>query len=201
MSQTLKIVLLTVKPGLRIFHSEMEETEEPEIQHKGLRGWAERRLRRMKTGLRESQGLAARTTRRILNWLHRWSHPDEALLSRLRSVETVDVEHPPSMTDIEARNAWNAFLAQARRRHGPWFLVNLMISPLTVVLAPLPGPNLIGYWFAFRAWQDGMILLGIRKAKIGEIETTFLPNESLEIHRPDPRRRTSEQPDGASRVA
>ena len=99
------------------------------------------------------------------------------------------------------REAWNAFLAEGLRRHRPWFVVNLLISPLTVVLAPLPGPNIIGYWFVFRAWQDGMILLGIRRVIVGPVEITFRPNPDLEPIRADPRKAGADSLGGAARVA
>ena len=79
--QSLKVSLLTVQSGLRIFHSEFCETEEPKTINRGLRGWAEMRFRTLRDRLRDSQGKAARLTRKVVAWLHRWTHPDEALLS------------------------------------------------------------------------------------------------------------------------
>ncbi len=62
----------------------------------------------------------------------------------------------------------------------------LPVAPLTVLLAPLPGPNLIGYWFAYRAVHHGLILHGRHcKALRGRIETRLCPDPRLDPGRMD----------------
>jgi hypothetical protein len=200
-SRQLRVLLVPVEPDLRVFHAQESESEDAESTRPGVRGWAERRLRRVKEGFQHSQNGAARSTRRFWSWLNRWIHPDEPLLGRVRSAVRVAVEHPSSLTEREAREAWTALIASGRRRHGTWFVVNALIAPLSVLLAPLPGPNLIGYWFAYRAWQDGMILLGIRRVSIGTVEITFQHNPDLASVGDDPRGRPAILPADASHVA
>jgi hypothetical protein len=200
-SRQLKVLLVSVEPDLRVFHAEEFESDDVETAEPGVRGWAERRLRRLKAGFLHSQNGAARFTRRFWSWLNQWVHPDEPLLGRLRSAVRVAVEHPSSLTEQEAREAWAALIASSRRRHATWFVVNALVAPLSVLLAPLPGPNLIGYWFAYRAWQDGMILLGIRRVSVGTVEITFQHNPDLAPVRDDPRGRPAALPSQASHVA
>ena len=79
-----------------------------------------------------------------------------------------------------AERDWDAFLTSSRRRHWPWFVVNAVVSPLTVLLAPLPGPNLIGYWIAYRAVHHLLILIGIRKVRDRRVAVAFSPVEGLD---------------------
>jgi hypothetical protein len=152
---------------------------------RGLRGWVEERYRRLEDGWKRSQTSAARLSRRVWERLHRATHPDETLLARLYSARAIDVHHPASLTAEEALTAWLAFLSKANRRHWPWFVVNVLVAPLTVLLAPLPGPNLVGYWFAYRAVRHGLILIGLGRARSGRVETRLRPSAVLD--RPIPR--------------
>jgi hypothetical protein len=56
----------------------------------------------------------------------------------------------------------------------------VLVAPLTVVLAPLPGPNLVGYWFVYRAVHHGLILTGLGRARRGLIDMTFRPDDTLD---------------------
>jgi hypothetical protein len=58
---------------------------------------------------------------------------------------------------------------------------NILILPLSVLLAPLPGPNIIGYWFLYRAVCHVLALLGIRKARAGTAPETFCADASLDV--------------------
>ncbi|MEJ7711591.1 MAG: hypothetical protein WKF84_17425 [Pyrinomonadaceae bacterium] len=41
------------------------------------------------------------------------------------------------------------------------------MAPIPLVLAPVPGPNVIGYWFWYRAICHALALMGIRRATCG----------------------------------
>jgi hypothetical protein len=187
MGTLLKVFLLRVEPDGRVFYSEAEpepedaaEDDHEPSRHRGLRGWAEARFQRLKSGWQHSQSGAVRLTRRAWEWLHRRTHPDEVLLARLRKATEIEVHHPPSLSADDVAAAWSAFLARGRRRHWPWFIVNTLIAPLTILLGPLPGPNVIGYWFAYRAFHHLFILLGLGRARSGRVATRFRPADALE---------------------
>jgi hypothetical protein len=182
MEALLKVYVLTVEPDGRVFYSEVAEPVDAAAtpKHRGLRGWAEARLHRLKEGWQHSQSTAARLSQRVWDWLHSRTHPDETLLARLRHASAIEVHYPASMTPGEVAAAWSAFLARGRRRHWPWLVVNALVAPLTVVLAPLPGPNLIGYWFAYRAVHHLLILIGLARSRSGRVETLFVPVEALD---------------------
>ena len=179
----MKVYLLKIEPdGRRLFFADpvVDDGSQPLPQHKGLRGWLEIKFRRFKIGWQDSESRAIRFMREVWEWLQKHTHPDEHLLARLRSSPSIDVHHPASMTSEEVLAAWSEYLGKARKRHWPWFLVNLIVSPLTVLLAPIPGPNLIGYWIAYRAVHHWLILLGLGHARRGRIETHLKAEAALD---------------------
>ena len=179
----MKVYLLKIDPdGRRLFYADplVEDGSELVHLHTGLRGWLEVKFRKLKTGWQDSQSRAVRFMKEVWEWLQKHTHPDEHLLARLRSSPSIDIHHPESMTSEEVLAAWSAFLGKARKRHWPWFLINLIVSPLTVLLAPIPGPNLIGYWIAYRAVHHWLILLGLGHARRGQIETQLQSDATLD---------------------
>lgn len=187
----LKVLLLHAESGVRrpLFYADPPDEDEDAREASagpppvGLRARVGARLHRLKLAWKHSESQAARWTRATWDWLQRHTHPDETLLARLRSVRVVEIYHPDALNAGEVEAVWSEFLTRARRRHWPWFLVNLVVAPLTVVLGPLPGPNLIFYWFAYRAVHHGLILRGLRRARTGHVATVLRPTDRL---RPEP---------------
>jgi hypothetical protein len=117
---------------------------------------------------------------RILRWLGGRIGTDEALLRRLRTASEVCLHHPPSTASTQACQAWQAFLARGRRRHLVWLVVDGLAAPLTVVLAPLPGPNLVGYWVVFRAACHWLAWRGASRGARGRMPLSVVPLDELE---------------------
>ena len=182
----MKVFLLNVSPTsgeyrpLFFAKPDPERPDSERLVEQGLRGWAVARFQRLRDAWHHSEGRTSRFTRNAWDWLHLRTHPDETLLAHLRSVQSIEVHHPPSMTAKDAQAAWTTFLNRGRTRHRFWFLVNLAVSPITVLLAPLPGPNLIGYWFAYRAVHHWLILVGLGHVRGRSVETVFHPTTELE---------------------
>ena len=139
-----------------------------------------RTFHRVEARWEHSDASAVRWGRKVWAWLRAREHPDEVLCSRLRKAETITVHHPTAVSEDVTRAGWSAFLSRGRRRHWPWFLMNLVGAPLSVVLAPLPGPNLIGYWFVYRAFHHGLILVGLRRVRRGLIPVSVVPEPRLD---------------------
>ncbi|MDR3639529.1 MAG: hypothetical protein P4L84_37355 [Isosphaeraceae bacterium] len=152
---------------------DLEREEAPLLSHQGLRGWVERWTNHYKTSWRTAEGPLIRGLRGIWEWLHRRTYDDEPLLSHLRSAAGVEIAHPQSLASDDAVKLWKVYLSSRQWRHGLWFALNVVVSPITVILAPLPGPNLIGYWFIYRAFHHGLILVGLRKVQRGYVQATF----------------------------
>jgi Mitochondrial K+-H+ exchange-related len=180
-SFAVKVFLLPLDHTQSFFYSEdhVDASASPATRT-GLRGWFERTAERLKSALKHPKSRLGRSTRTAWDWLQQRMHPDEALLATLRRAPTIEVYHRMSLTSGEVRDLWCAYLKRRFRRHLPWLLFDALLSPLSLLLAPLPGPNVIGYWFAYRAVRHLLILLGIRRAMSGRVETTFHPVTGLE---------------------
>jgi hypothetical protein len=146
----------------------------------GLRGFLERTYQRVHWSLRHPTGPLTTRIKRARDWLERRVHPDEPLLAALRLAPTIEIHHGSSLAGTDARALWCRYLDGRMRRHLLWLVFDGTLAPLTVLLAPLPGPNLIGYWFAYRAVRQLLILLGIRRASSGRVETMFHSDDDLD---------------------
>jgi hypothetical protein len=176
-----KVFLLPLDPRQSFFYFEDDNDGPGAIpSHAGLRGWAERTAHRVRSAIRHPKGRVAQKLRQGWDWLQRRIHPDEGLLAALLWAPTIDVYHRSSLPAAETHALWLAYLRRRVRRHLPWLLFDAVLAPLSLVLALLPGPNVIGYWFAYRAVRHVLILLGIRRALSGRVETKFHPVDDLD---------------------
>ena len=119
--------------------------------------------------------------RRVWEWLHTWTHPDEAMLARLWSARKVDLHHPAARMEGEVHAIWTDYLNKQWWRHLVWLIVNGTIAPFSVLLFPLPGPNLIGYWFAYRAVHHTLVVWGIRRVLRKSTPTELHPVAALDL--------------------
>jgi len=177
-----KIYLLSLADGRWVFYSEGLETvaeSESAVARRGLRGWAERKYKSLQVILNESEKGVGLRMRRTWEWLQKRTAPDEPALRALRSVRAIELYYPPTLTEEETRSLWTDYLKSRQGRHTFWFGVNAFISPLTVLLAPLPGPNLIGYWFVYRAVCHWLARLGARQSRSEQATTAFLSTAAL----------------------
>jgi hypothetical protein len=166
-----KIYLLSIDNWRFFFYAdESEASADPEDAagsagpaSSGLWSRLHDRFQRLLSAWEQSESGAILWTRRVWSWLHSWAHPDESMLVRLRSARRIELHHPASRRGEEVRALWAHYLSHRWWRHLAWLSVNSVIAPFTVVFAPLPGPNVIGYWFAYRAIHHGLIVWGIRR--------------------------------------
>jgi hypothetical protein len=181
-----KVYLLPLGDEKCVFYSEGPEiaveleatTAAPE--RGGVRGWAERKYRSLQVVLNESESGVGLRMRRAWEWLQRRTAPDEPLLRSLRGVKTVELVHPASLTEDEVCERWKCYLSSRSRRHTFWLVLNATFSPVTVLLAPVPGPNVIGYWFVYRAVCHLLARLGIRNARSEAVETKLVAAGELD---------------------
>ena len=179
----MKIYLLSLDSGRCVFYSEGPEAAaetEAAAPRRGMRGWAERRYKNLQAILNESEKGVGLRVRRIWEWLQKRIPPDEPVLRSLRGVRAVVLHHPSTLTEEKAHSLWQGYLKSRQRRHMFWFIMNALVSPLTLLLAPLPGPNVIGYWFVYRAVCHLLARLGARNARSEQVTTKFLSTEALD---------------------
>ena len=182
----MKVYLLSLDDDRCVFYSEGPEIVAESIgavpaPRTGIRGWVERRYKSLQSVLNESEKGVGLRVRRIWEWLQKRIPPDEPLLRSLRGVRAVELNHPPSITEDETCRLWREYLKSRQGRHAFWSVTNALVSPLTLLLAPLPGPNVIGYWFVYRAVCHWLARLGARQArKTEQMETKLIPTAALD---------------------
>jgi Mitochondrial K+-H+ exchange-related len=185
-----KVYLLSIDGRRCFFYA--DESEPPDVEdetgpsasgagHAGWHGWLQDRWHRLRSAWEHSEAKAARWTRRAWEWLHSWSHPDEVMLVQLRSTRRIELHHPVSRGPEEVRTLWSDYLNHRWWRHLLWMSANGIVAPPALAfLWPLPGPNVIGYWFAYRAIHHALILAGIRRLRRGRIPVELCPRPELD---------------------
>jgi hypothetical protein len=184
-----KIYLLLIDHARFFFYSDESEasddtdhSDDPSTPRRtGVHGWILARYDRCRSAWQEADSGAVHWMRQKWDWLHTWAHPDEAMLARLWSARRVDLHHPATRRCDEVVAIWTDYLRQQWRRHLTWMIVNGVIAPISALFAILPGPNLIGYWFAYRAVHHALVVWGIRRVQRNTIPTELHPIAALDL--------------------
>jgi hypothetical protein len=184
-----KIYLLLIDHERHFFYSdiddepEFDEHEPPEStrEHSGLRAWAQRQLKKLQDEWNHANHGPMQWMRRLWDWLHSFSHPDEAMLARLRTAKRIHLHHPASLAEEKVNEIWYGYLGQQWRRHWAWLAINGTVAPFTIPLALLPGPNVIGFWFLYRTIHHAAVVWGLSRVRRGVIETEYHAVEQLDV--------------------
>jgi len=187
-STVMNFYLLRLDDERCIFYSEAPETGdvaencEPRSNDSGgVRAYLERKYHSVRSVLTESESGVGLRMRRLWEWLHERTSPDESALRRLRHASQITVSYPSSVEEEAARALWMNYLASRGRRHLWWLSINALVAPvILLLLMPIPGPNVIGYWFVYRAVCHAFAWMGVRHAKTEECPTRFLSNTALD---------------------
>jgi Mitochondrial K+-H+ exchange-related len=146
----------------------------------GARKWVHDRIAKFKAAWQDAGSGALYWMRRAWDWLHTLVRPDEPMLARLRSARRIKLHHPAAQREVDVLAKWRNYLTRQWRRHFFWLGFNAVIAPISVILAVLPGPNLIGYWFAYRAVHHMIVVWGITRAQRNLIPTELHSVKSLD---------------------
>jgi len=111
----------------------------------------------------ESGGLVQRLRARGLRWIAE-RVAEQRLLWRLRGQTAVRAFFPAGIDPAAAQTAIRVSLERDSRRHLRWLVVDTLGGLFSLLLVPLPGLNLPGYYFSFRIVGH---LLAIRGARQG----------------------------------
>jgi hypothetical protein len=104
---------------------------------------------------------------RARDWLVRRiaeSIAEQRTLWSLRRVASASFVHPSNLSSESAAAIRERLLAHACRHHGWWLTANVVGVAVTAILILLPGPNLVGYYFLFRAIGHFLSWRGARRA-------------------------------------
>jgi hypothetical protein len=85
---------------------------------------------------------------------------------------------PASLGAADARAALDRLLASARRHHGWWIVVDAPIFIVSGLLAPIPGPNVLAYYLAFRVVGHWLSWRGARHG-VTTMTWRLVPDSSL----------------------
>jgi hypothetical protein len=183
-----KVYLLSIDNRRFFFYADMSEsalkedfTEPATPSSGGLWDRLRDKYHHVKSAWEHSDSRIACWSRRAWDWMHSWSHPDESMLVRLEWIRRIDLHHPASRPAFEVQALWADYLNQRWWRHLLWMSVNAVVAPPAVLtLWILPGPNVIGYWFLYRAIHHALIVWGIRRVRSGRIRVHLHALDSLD---------------------
>jgi hypothetical protein len=108
-------------------------------------------------------GLYARTKNRMLAWIAD-KIAEQRLLWALRQQESATLAYPTDLTQDEADDIARRILQRDADRHRWWLGIDTILLLLSALLILLPGPNFIGYYFAFRVVGHYLSWRGARHA-------------------------------------
>jgi hypothetical protein len=76
-----------------------------------------------------------------------------------------------SLEDID--RAWSVYLRNRLNKHRVWLIVDAVLSPLSLFLFPLPGPNVVGYWLVYRVVVHLFAMNGASRCRRGRVEVSY----------------------------
>lgn len=186
----MKVYLLRRLTGKPLFYGEAEAGESEAQASRGWLGWVGQKWGQWQKAVTAAEGRAGGLLRKLESWLKTFEGADEAMLRALGWVPEVALVHPAAMKGSSVRRLWSHYLKRERGRHQLWLMFNVVVIPPTVMMALLPGPNLIGYWCVYRAACHALALAGIRRALRArgttELEADAELNEPLPEDAGDP---------------
>jgi hypothetical protein len=107
------------------------------------------------------QGWRALLKARFFRWLAE-RIAEQRLLWHLRRQDAVVLVHPADLHADRARQVFRDSLWRDRDRHRRWLVANALLFVASGLLAILPGPNLVAYYFAFRVVGHYLSFRGAR---------------------------------------
>lgn len=145
--------------------------------------------------------------RRLKSRLMRWIAEriaEQRLLWHLRREPAAEIVYPSDMTADRAHAVMRVALQRDADRHLRWSFIDGSILVLSGILAVVPGPNLIAYYFAFRVVGHYLSWRGARHGLRG-VTWTSEASEPLRdlrhVGRLDPAEREAYVRDIATRLS
>ncbi|APW63746.1 hypothetical protein [Paludisphaera borealis] len=181
----MNVYYLSTQDGQRFFYYDASETAADKTgagasKSAGLWGWAEGKWNTIQKGMDDPNGGVTRRIGRVWNWLHSFSHPDETMLVQFGSANEVVLHYPATLSIDRVQKDWKRFLKRRSRSHAFWMGVNAVALPFGTLLAILPGPNVIGFWFFYRAIYHFLAVRGVRRVRRGTVPTRWRAEGSLD---------------------
>lgn len=147
----------------------VEEPPQPATASKGIIGRIRYHFAVMLHQAEERRRSGARAPRnptrlgRLQEWIMAWVAEriaEQRLLWNLRREAEVAAYYPPDLTFDQAHTLIRRTLQRDWERHRLWLAVDSVLLLGSVALILLPGPNIIGYYFAFRVMGHWLSIRG-----------------------------------------
>jgi hypothetical protein len=103
---------------------------------------------------------------------------EQRLLWNLRRERAVAAFHPQDLTFEQTLTLIHRMLQRDYERHRVWLVVDTLLLTGSIALILLPGPNIIGYYFAFRVMGHWLSIRGALQGLRG-VTWTGRPCEPL----------------------
>jgi len=97
---------------------------------------------------------------------------EQRLLWHLRHLTAAHLQHPSDMSAEQALAIMRASMVRDRDRHFRWLVIDTLLMLLSAALVVVPGPNILGYYFAFRVVGHWLSWRGAKKGLDGVTWTT-----------------------------
>jgi hypothetical protein len=126
---------------------------------------------------RPPTGALARAKAYVLAWVAD-AIAEQRLLWHLRHHTEVTLHHPSDMPAEEAMRIARAALQRDADRHRMWLVIDSLLMIISGALILVPGPNIIGYYFAFRVVGHFLSWRGARQG-LDVVRWRTVPSEAL----------------------
>jgi hypothetical protein len=181
------VYLVPVGPGRFELYSEAPEDPEPEGLAPPEDGFWKRTIHNAQVKWREAVH-SARSTDEGAGWLARLrdravcraaeSIAEQRTLWSLRHCTMATLVHPSDLTSEAADQVRTSLLSRARQHHGRWLAIDALLFAVSGLLALVPGPNVLAYYFLFRVVGHYLSWRGARQA-LESIDWSNRPEPAL----------------------
>jgi hypothetical protein len=122
-------------------------------------------------------GWLQRFKRRSMRWVAE-TIAEQRLLWNLRRIDEATFHHPDDMSGEHALGIMRQHLSRDFEKHRFWLAINSVLMLASGLLILVPGPNFIGYYFAFRVVGHFFSVRGARKG-LAAVQWTFVASPPL----------------------
>ena len=127
---------------------------------------AERDRRRGHAERIEEGGWASRLSRRVMRWVAE-AIAEQRLLWNLRRADAACFYYPSDVAEVDAVVERRKQLNRDFEKHRFWLVIDSLLMIASGALILVPGPNILGYYFAFRVVGHFFSLRGAKRGLSG----------------------------------
>ena len=93
----------------------------------------------------------------------------DRFLRRLRSFRKITVSLNRPIDPVEVRAKLMKMLRDRSYHHLRWLMIDLVLLPLSLFIAVIPGPNVIGYYLLFRVFSHWMSYRSASQTRLDDL--------------------------------